>query len=79
MCFVNVFRSIIKSKPGKSETTTNYKEIPLTEVRRRLREKGEPVKLFGESYEETSQRLRLVEMTVKDEDKGLLEQSQNLI
>ena len=43
----------------------------MAEVNRRLREKNEPVKLFGESHEDTCQRLRLVEMTVKDEDKGI--------
>jgi len=42
---------------------------------RRLREKGEPVKLFAETFEETCQRLRLVEMTAKDEDKGKLHRS----
>jgi len=64
-------RSIIKTKPGKSETQTNYKDIPHSEVQKRLRERGEPIRLFGETIEETCQRLRLVEMTVKDDAKGL--------
>ena len=37
---------------------------------RRFREKGEPIKLFGETQDEACQRLRLVEMMAKEENKG---------
>lgn len=37
---------------------------------RRFREKGEPIKLFGETQDEARQRLRLVEMMAKEENKG---------
>ena len=47
------------------------KKLPLEEIFKRLRERGEPVMLFGETEEQISQRLRYVEMMKKDDDKGL--------
>ena len=67
--FLSFLRDLIKPKCEKADHT--YKEIPKNEVIRRLREKGEPIKLFAETHEETCQRLRLVEMTSADDDKGL--------
>ena len=46
-----------------------YKEVSKQELVRRLREKNEPIKLFGETHEETCQRLRVIEMMTKDEDR----------
>ena len=67
---INFSRALIKPKSDKSDQ--KYKEVPKFELVRRLREKGEPVKLFAETHEETCQRLRLVEMMAKEENKGLL-------
>lgn len=61
--------ALIKPKTDKSDQ--KYKEVPWSELVRRLREKGEPIKLFGESQDEARQRLRLVEMMAKEDNKGL--------
>jgi len=58
-------------KPSGEKSEQKYKEVPQAELVRRLREKGEPIKLFGETHEEACQRLRVIEMMSKDEDKGL--------
>ena len=47
------------------------KKLSHDEVVKRLRERGEPVKLFGETNDETAQRLRYVEMMAKEDEKGL--------
>lgn len=58
---------------GKKDTDGDKKDKKLShdEVVKRLREKGEPIRLFGESNDETAQRLRYVEMMAKEDDKGL--------
>ena len=55
---------------GKKDIESD-KKLSHDEVVRRLREKGEPVRLFGETNDETAQRLRYVEMMAKDDEKGL--------
>lgn len=62
-------KNLIKQSGEKAEQ--KYKEVPQSELIRRLREKGEPIQLFGETHEEACQRLRVIEMMSKDEDKGL--------
>ena len=62
------FRALIKPKTDKADQ--KYKEVPWSELVRRFREKGEPIKLFGETQDEACQRLRLVEMMAKEENKG---------
>lgn len=61
-------KNLIKPKSDKSD---KYKEVPTSELVRRFREKGEPISLFGETHEEACQRLRLVEMMAKEDNKGL--------
>ena len=58
---------------GKKASDGEKKEKKLShdEVVKRLREKGEPIKLFGETNDETAQRLRYVEMMAKEDEKGL--------
>ena len=58
---------------GKKELDGDKKDkkLPHDEVIKRLREKGEPIKLFGENNDETAQRLRYVEMMAKEDEKGL--------
>lgn len=63
-------RSLISTKTENTEHQTSYKDIPRSELIRRFRERGEPILLFGESHDEQCQRLRMLEMTVKDDDKG---------
>lgn len=58
---------------GKKDADGDKKDKKLShdEVIKRLRERGEPIKVFGETNEETAQRLRYVEMMAKEDDKGL--------
>ena len=58
---------------GKKDSDGDKKDKKLShdEVVKRLREKGEPIKLFGETNDETAQRLRYVEMMAKEDEKGL--------
>lgn len=61
-----------KTPPTKiKKLDLKYKNIEKSELCRRLRDLKEPIKLFGESHEDTCQRLRLIEMISNDEDKGL--------
>lgn len=57
-------------KPISEKSEQKYKEVSCGELVRRLREKGEPIKLFGETHEETCQRLRVIEMMSKDDDRA---------
>ena len=43
---------------------TDFNLVSDSKVIRRLRERGEPIRLFGESDEEACQRLRLIEDAV---------------
>jgi len=45
--------------------------IPPSEVIRRLRERGEPIKLFGETERDSLRRLRKLEIEAPDIEKGL--------
>lgn len=58
-----------KKKKGEGEGKAAM--IPREEVIRRLRERGEPIRLFGESDEEACQRLRRIEMLAPEINKGL--------
>jgi len=58
-----------KRKEGESSTTQNV-SIDRDEVIRRLRERGEPIRLFGESDDEAGQRLRRIEMLQPEINKG---------
>jgi len=65
----DMIKALIKPKTDRYDH--RYKEVPWLELVRRFREKNEPIKLFGETQEEACQRLRLVEMMAKEENKGL--------
>ncbi|KAJ7379331.1 Pre-mRNA-splicing factor 18 [Desmophyllum pertusum] len=58
-----------KRKKDEGEAKTAL--IPREEVIRRLRERVEPIRLFGESDDEACQRLRRIEMLVPEVNKGL--------
>jgi len=62
------------SKPGLELELTEEK-LPMTlsrqEVIRRLRERGEPVRVFGESDYDAFQRLRKIEILAPEVNKGL--------
>jgi len=58
-------------KKKKNDGETKSAMIPREEVIRRLRERGEPIRLFGESDDEACQRLRKIEMLVPEINKGL--------
>jgi len=45
--------------------------MPRVEVVRRLRERHEPILLFGESEEEASKRLRKLELEEPDKIEGI--------
>ncbi|XP_068758650.1 pre-mRNA-splicing factor 18-like isoform X2 [Montipora capricornis] len=64
----NIFSRFKKKKDGGDEKSAL---IPREEVIRRLRERGEPIRLFGESDEEACQRLRIIEMHAPEINKGL--------
>lgn len=55
----------IKSKIGDGQ-----KELPRVEVIRRLRDRGEPIFLFGESDNDAFQRLRHIEITQPEANHG---------
>lgn len=58
-------------KRKKDENEAKSALIPREEVIRRLRERGEPIRLFAESDEEACQRLRRIEMLAPEINKGL--------
>uniref|UniRef100_A0A4W3J443 Pre-mRNA-splicing factor 18 n=1 Tax=Callorhinchus milii TaxID=7868 RepID=A0A4W3J443_CALMI len=68
-----------KEKPSASnpvlELELAEEKLPMTlsrqEVIRRLRERGEPIRLFGESEYEAFQRLRKIEILAPEVNKGL--------
>ncbi|XP_036373824.1 pre-mRNA-splicing factor 18 isoform X1 [Megalops cyprinoides] len=72
-----------KKEEGEPSTSTNpvleleltEEKLPMTlsrqEVIRRLRERGEPVRLFGESDYDAFQRLRKIEILAPEVNKGL--------
>ncbi|XP_034032572.1 pre-mRNA-splicing factor 18 isoform X2 [Thalassophryne amazonica] len=74
---------IEKSVEDESSTSTNpaleleltEEKLPMTlsrqEVIRRLRERGEPIRLFGESDYDAFQRLRKIEILTPEVNKGL--------
>lgn len=64
----NVFSRFKKKKDGSDAKSAM---IPREEVIRRLRERGEPIRLFGESDDEACQRLRIIEMHAPEINKGL--------
>ena len=45
--------------------------LPRKEVIKRLRERGQPIKLFGESDEDTCNRLRQLEISEPDATNGI--------
>ena len=61
-------------KPGEGSSDgksgSDQTELPRREVIRRLRERGEPITLFGESEAESFQRLRRVEILEPEVNKG---------
>eukprot|EP00794_Sanderia_malayensis_P015079 gene15079-16635_t len=67
---ITVAKTLGKGKKGYDHDKKD-KKLPHEEVIKRLRERGEPIKLFGETEDEVAQRLRYVEMMAKEDDKGL--------
>lgn len=59
-----------ESEAAEKLSERKYTSILAEELRRRLRERGEPVMLFGESHAEACQRLRVVEMITANENAG---------
>ena len=65
------FGKLLEESRKQLDGEKKDKKISPEEVVRRLRERGEPIKLFGETEEEAAQRLKYVEMMRKDDEKGL--------
>lgn len=64
--------NIFSKKRKKSEDeAAALNLLPKDEVIRHLRERGEPIRVFGESDQEAAKRLRLLEMLAPDSNKGL--------
>ena len=61
MCFKFLLDCFLEETHG-SEGDGEIPELPRKEVIRRLRERGEPILLFGETYSEAFQRLRELEI-----------------
>ena len=55
----------------EQEDTSTVLHLPRGEVVRRLRERGEPIRLFGESDKDVCLRLRQIELLETDTNKGL--------
>ena len=53
-----------------ADTTTALPQLGRAEVTRRLRRRGEPIKLFGESLEDARLRLRELELTAPEAGEG---------
>lgn len=53
-----------------SNTSQDQKELPRAEVVRRLRDRGEPIRLFGETDRDAFQRLRFIEITQPEVQHG---------
>uniref|UniRef100_A0A3Q3RTY9 Pre-mRNA-splicing factor 18 n=1 Tax=Mastacembelus armatus TaxID=205130 RepID=A0A3Q3RTY9_9TELE len=80
---VDVEHSINKNEENEPSTSANpvleleltEEKLPMTlsrqEVIRRLRERGEPIRLFGESDYDAFQRLRKIEILTPEVNKGL--------
>ena len=54
-----------------TEMVSNEVLLPRAEAVRRLRERGEPIRLFGETDEDVCRRLRRIEILTPDVNKGL--------
>lgn len=54
----------------KSNLSPEQKELPRAEVIRRLRDRNEPIRLFGESDRDAFQRLRHIEITQPEVQHG---------
>lgn len=63
--------SLTSPPPQTPEEDSVLFSIPQADVVRRLRERGEPVRLFGESDRDRSIRLRQIEMLEPEINKGL--------
>ena len=60
-----------KKRKNSEDEAAALNLLPKDEVVRRLRERGEPIRLFGESDQEAAKRLKLLEMLAPDINKGL--------
>ncbi len=50
-----------KSSKKKDDETVEKKVLPRAEVVRRLRDRGHPIRLFGETDEDSAKRLNIIE------------------
>jgi len=63
--------AVIKDGPGTAgHMEDNLPKLSRREVLRRLRERGEPILLFGETEEESSKRLRKLEILEPEVNRG---------
>lgn len=65
MCIQNILTNLIILSANKQETEREQTEsvsLPRTEVIKRLRERGHPILLFGESELQSFKRLRRIEI-----------------
>ncbi|XP_028417708.1 pre-mRNA-splicing factor 18-like [Dendronephthya gigantea] len=60
-----------KKRKNSEDEAAALNLLPKDEVVHRLRERGEPIRLFGESDQEAAKRLKLLEMLAPDINKGL--------
>lgn len=67
---VHILLFMFTSTEMKSNTNQGQKELPRTEVIRRLRDRSEPIRLFGESDGDAFQRLRYIEITQPEVQHG---------
>ncbi len=60
------------------EQSKDYYELPRSEVIRRLRERNEPIRLYGESDEDALRRLRKLEFEAPEIEQGFLFLAKNV-
>lgn len=63
--------SVVIATSADGSSTTTEKILPRKEVIRRLRERGEPILLFGETEVDSFKRLRKIEIQEPEMNKGL--------
>lgn len=66
----NVLEAPTPSTSQKTDETSDHATLPRKEVIRRLRDRGEPILLFGESELESFHRLRKCEILEPEVNKG---------
>ena len=66
-----MFFTVTSSKRNEDKVDDNANDLPRVEVVRRLRDKLEPILLFGETESDACQRLKQIEIDSPESSSGI--------